>query len=930
MPWEEREGSLFVDDPDGRPVQVMPYRAPETETDRWPQHARPSTTVHLGGAAQARATSTASRATSRPASASTPRCSGMRLSDWLDEAGVWFHINSDHHVMALVDLGYAHFHHLAFETVDIGKMRDMLDHLARHGRWLGWGPTRHGIAGNIASYVRIVEEECFVELYCDMEQLQDGPRAARLPRRPLLVEHVGAAAAALVLPLRPGRDRVRAGEPRDPRAQPAAAGARVVPLTGYTIPRSPSGRSSLVPYPPWHYIGDFLVVEYWADPDKAVSVLPQGLDPHPDAGRCALVFADWQSCSGSGGELVDPSRSQYKECFMVVNALLDGEEVTTCPFIWVDRDFALTRGWLQGFPKKLGSIWVTRTFGLDSPADPGVKAGATFGGTCSAYERRVAEATVTLERLSETGPTHNDPPIVNVRHFARLEAGRHDEPAVHELARSRSRDRVISPIWEGSATLELFGSDHEEHDLLAPVRVGKGFRFTFGVHGRRPGDREGHPRVTRVALVTGGGTGIGAAVARRLAADGYDVCVTGRRPGPIRDVAAEVGGLAIVADTGVEADAERAVGEAVEHFGGLDALVLNAGIGGEGSLVDMAPAVFEDVFRVNVTGAFLMARAAISHLHERRGAIVSIASAAALRAAPSSLAYCSSKAALAMLTQCIALDHGPDGVRANCVCPGWVRTPMADDEMDALGLPLARGGLRDRDAGRAAPPAEHAGGDRRDGGVAALRRRVLRERRGDPRRRRAHDGRRRHPGLREDGVSDRITVAGVEVSPDHYIGGQRYASESTFTDLSPIDEQPLGEIARGGRARGRRGGRRRDRGASRPGPPCGAAGRRAVPPSPRRPDRRERRAPRAGRVRRHGDAAALAEGAADQPGRAQLPQPTPTSPTAYEERVWDSNGTHNRVIRMPAGPGGRDHARGTRRSCSRPGRRRPRSPPAAR
>ena len=74
--------------------------------------------------------------------------------------------------------------------------------------------------------------------------------------------------------------------------------------------------------------------------------------------------------------------------------------------------------------------------------------------------------------------------------------------------------------------------------------------------------------MTRVALVTGGGTGIGAAVARRLAADGYAVAVTGRRPGPIEEVAAEVGGLAIVADTGVEADAERAVAETVERFGG--------------------------------------------------------------------------------------------------------------------------------------------------------------------------------------------------------------------------------------------------------------------------------------------------------------------------------------------------------------------------
>ena len=123
-----------------------------------------------------------------------------------------------------------------------------------------------------------------------------------------------------------------------------------MPLTGYTIPRSPEGRASLVPYPPWHYVGDFLVVEYWADPEKAVSVLPKGLEPHPDPGRCAAVFADWQSCSAGGSELLDPSRSQYKEAFIVVNALLDGEEVTTCPFIWVDRDFALTRGWLQGFP----------------------------------------------------------------------------------------------------------------------------------------------------------------------------------------------------------------------------------------------------------------------------------------------------------------------------------------------------------------------------------------------------------------------------------------------------------------------------------------------------------------------------------------------------------------------------------------------------
>ena len=80
-----------------------------------------------------------------------------------------------------------------------------------------------------------------------------------------------------------------------------------------------------------------------------------------------------------------------------------------------------------------------------------------------------------------------------------------------------------------------------------------------------------------------------------------------------------------------------------------------------------------------------MARAAISHLAAARGAIVTVSSVAGLRASPDSLAYCASKAGLAMLTQCIAVDHGPEGVRANCVCPGWVRTPMADEEMAALG-----------------------------------------------------------------------------------------------------------------------------------------------------------------------------------------------------------------------------------------------------
>jgi catechol-2,3-dioxygenase len=99
---------------------------------------------------------------------------GFRLTDRLGEEGVWLHVNNDHHVLAMLEKEPAHFHHFALELRDIGEMRLLLDHLAKHGRWVIWGPGRHGVAASIFAYIRIPEEELIVELYCDMEQLQAG------------------------------------------------------------------------------------------------------------------------------------------------------------------------------------------------------------------------------------------------------------------------------------------------------------------------------------------------------------------------------------------------------------------------------------------------------------------------------------------------------------------------------------------------------------------------------------------------------------------------------------------------------------------------------------------------------------------------------------------------------------------------------------
>jgi meso-butanediol dehydrogenase/(S,S)-butanediol dehydrogenase/diacetyl reductase len=190
--------------------------------------------------------------------------------------------------------------------------------------------------------------------------------------------------------------------------------------------------------------------------------------------------------------------------------------------------------------------------------------------------------------------------------------------------------------------------------------------------------------VSRGALVTGGGSGIGAAIARRLAEDGFGVCISGRRKEPLEAVARETGAVPVVSDTGDPADASRAVAEALESFGSLELLVCNAGVSMGGTVEEQSLDGWDAVLRTNLTGAFLAMRAALPALVESGGCVVTIASDAGLRAGPASAAYCSAKAGLVMLTQCVALDYGPRGVRANCVCPGWVRTPMADSSMDEL------------------------------------------------------------------------------------------------------------------------------------------------------------------------------------------------------------------------------------------------------
>jgi meso-butanediol dehydrogenase/(S,S)-butanediol dehydrogenase/diacetyl reductase len=190
----------------------------------------------------------------------------------------------------------------------------------------------------------------------------------------------------------------------------------------------------------------------------------------------------------------------------------------------------------------------------------------------------------------------------------------------------------------------------------------------------------------RATIVTGAGTGIGAAVARRLAEDGFGLVLSGRRRQLLYDLVADLGeaAVAVPGDVGDPGHADELAAAAHDRFGGIDGVVLNAGIGDSSPAGDETPEGWERTIRTNLTGAFLVARAALPGLVERRGSVVGVASVNAMRAGPGWASYCSSKAGLVMLCKTIANDYGPMGVRANAVCPGWVRTPMGDADMDAL------------------------------------------------------------------------------------------------------------------------------------------------------------------------------------------------------------------------------------------------------
>lgn len=163
---------------------------------------------------------------------------------------------------------------------------------------------------------------------------------------------------------------------------------------GFTPPFTPRGLASVVAPPPWHYAGWLLNVAFECDRARAAGFVPAEVGAA--TGRGAIHFAEWQATT-DGSELLDPVLAQYRETIVLLEiARPDGAAANFCPLIYVDQDVAMVRGLLQGWPKKAGSTWLTRSLPLEHPAGAPLRAGTRLGATLAVKDRRVAEAQLVL------------------------------------------------------------------------------------------------------------------------------------------------------------------------------------------------------------------------------------------------------------------------------------------------------------------------------------------------------------------------------------------------------------------------------------------------------------------------------------------------------------------------------------------------------
>lgn len=183
----------------------------------------------------------------------------------------------------------------------------------------------------------------------------------------------------------------------------------------------------------------------------------------------------------------------------------------------------------------------------------------------------------------------------------------------------------------------------------------------------------------KIALITGAGTGIGRAIALAFVREGAKVALVGRREEPLELLAHELGDAALVccADVSKQIDIDHTVSQVATHFGGINVLVNNAGVLHIGTAEQISEDQWDQTFNVNVRAVWLLSRVVLPHMRKAGGgSIINVASVLGINGARLRAAYAASKGAVVLLTKCMAIDHGPDKIRVNAICPSFVETDL--------------------------------------------------------------------------------------------------------------------------------------------------------------------------------------------------------------------------------------------------------------
>ena len=250
-------------------------------------------------------------------------------------------------------------------------------------------------------------------------------------------------------------------------------------LQGYSVPFSPEGRAQIVGSPPWDFGVDILSFQYRTDPDEIRKLLPEPLELSRDQPDVAYVwFGDWQGLWEGNRDMlgVNPERTLYTECLIGVRCRYGDVEGHRVVYIWVDKDFSLTRGWFMGFPKKIGEVHMGTTNRHLHALNPSMQPcgpGSEYAAICAAHgERQVtAKIKVTEKITADQLPKPFGTDLFHTLHFPSADVGGAGKPLLHQLVQTVSSNTSFGELWKGEGEVDYFGTQWEEHCRIAPKEM---------------------------------------------------------------------------------------------------------------------------------------------------------------------------------------------------------------------------------------------------------------------------------------------------------------------------------------------------------------------------------------------------------------------------------------------------------------------------